>query len=60
MIDIDDPLNEFANVFGKFAVITILVFQYEICVAMPEQWFTGFVSAIVLVICVKITFHHRE
>ncbi len=60
MIDIDDPLNAFPIVFGIFAAITFLTFQYEICIAMPEQWFGGFVSGIVLAVCLAVLFHRRQ
>ncbi len=58
--DIQDVICVFWTLIGLFACAFLVNSQRELCVAMPEQWFTGFVSAIVLVLCAKIQFHQRE
>ncbi len=58
--DIRDVICVFRTLIGLFACAFLVNSQRELCVAMPEQWLTGFVSAIVLVGCVKIKFHQRE
>ena len=60
MINPDDPLNIAAILFGVFAGIIFLGIQYEICIAMPERWFAGFASGMVLVICLAVLYHRRE
>ena len=60
MINPDDPLNIAAILFGILAGIIFLGSQYEICVAMPEQWFTGFASGMVLAVCLAVLYYRRE
>lgn len=60
MIDPDDPLNIVAILFGAFAGIIFLCSQYEICIAMPESWFAGFSSGIVLAVCMAVLLHRRQ
>lgn len=60
MLNPDDSLNIAAILFGVLAGIIFVSSQYEICIEMPERWFTGFVSGMVLVICLAILYHRRE
>ncbi len=60
MIDPDNPVSIIVILFGVFAGIIFLGSQYEICVAMPEQWFAGFTSGMVLAICIAVLLPRRQ
>ena len=60
MINLDNPVNIILIVVIIWAGLFFLGIQYELCVAMPERWFAGFASGMVLVICLAILYHRRE
>ena len=60
MVDPDDDLSIIAIFFGILAGIIFVSSQYELCIAMPKQWFTGFASGMVLAVCLAILYHRRE
>ena len=60
MIDPEDPLNIMVILLGVLAGVFFIGAQFEICVEMPERWFSGVVSGIVLALCLTVLYHRRE
>lgn len=60
MINLDDPLNTVLLVVSMWAGLFFLSIQYEICAEMPERWFVGFASGMVLAVCLAVLYHRRE
>ena len=59
-IDFDNPSNIVLVLIIVFVSGFFVGSQYELCVAMPDEWFTGFVSGLVLVLCLLFLFRQRE
>ena len=60
MLNPDDPLNVVLVIMSIWAGLFFLGIQYEICTEMPVQWFVGFVSGMVLAVCLAVLYHRRE
>lgn len=59
MINPDDPLNIVLMIIIAGTGIWFLGTQYEICVEMPERWFAGFASGMVLAVCLTVLYNRR-
>lgn len=60
MLNLDDPLNIFLAIVSIAAGIFFLGIQYEICIEMPDQWFAGFSSGMVLAGCLAVLYSRRD
>ncbi len=55
-----NPLNVVLVVVGMWAGLFFLGIQYEICAEMPERWFAGFASGMVLAVCLAVLYSRRD
>ena len=58
--DTDNPIVIFLTLIGVLVGVWFVCTQYELCVAMPSEWYSGVVSGIMFALILRILFHRRE
>ena len=58
--DTDNPLTIFVSIIAILVGMWFVCTQYEICLAMPDNWFCGMVSGLIFGLCLWLLFRRRE